>query len=284
MTSSHGEHRLDDGRAGEGVEPEVIVRDRRRIDPESGQVRSAAAAASSAATATAAEAPAAEGGPGATESEAVAALREQVNERTADLQRLKAEFDNYRRRVERDRQTAADGATAKLLTGLLGVLDDIGRARDHGDLEGPFKAIAESLVSALEATGLERFGAPGEEFDPRLHDALMTSYRSDVTTTVVAEVFRAGYRRGQEVLRPAQVVVAEPSGESEATPAEPAEQATSAGQSDQPAPSVGTDRSAEADSGIADRVADIGGRSGPVPDDTGSIPGPDRGGPTVSAD
>ena len=283
MTSGPDEHQVSGTGAGRENGPEdqqPVVKDRRRIDPETGQVRATAAGAGAGqAPAAAPEAGPAPGGPAPADGELVASLRQQVQERTADLQRLKAEFDNYRRRVERDRQAAADQATAKLLTSLLGVLDDIGRARDHGDLEGPFKAIAESLESTLEAAGLERFGTPGDEFDPRLHDALMHSYRSDVTRPTCVEVFRAGYRRGNQILRAAQVAVAEPSGEVETPP--PAEQAGQAGQ---------TGQAEQADHGISDRVTDIGagrggeGGAGPVPDDTGSIPGPDRGGPTVSAD
>ncbi|MEX5707313.1 nucleotide exchange factor GrpE [Parafrankia sp. FMc6] len=278
MTSAHGEHRLDDSRAGgDGGPAEPIVKDRRRIDPETGQVRGTAAGAAAPGTEPLGPAGA---GPADADSELVASLRGQLGERTADLQRLKAEFDNYRRRAARERDAAGDQAVSKLLGGLLGVLDDIGRARDHGDLEGPFKAIAEALETALESTGLERFGAPGEVFDPHLHHALMHSYRSDVAETTCVEIFRAGYRRGDFVLRAAQVAVAEPS-----------EDGGDALYEDGP------------DAGISDRVTEVGppgeydaaegqpaagaspGReNAPLPDDTGSVPGPDRGGPTVSAD
>ncbi|WP_045876731.1 nucleotide exchange factor GrpE [Pseudofrankia sp. DC12] len=204
--------------AGSAEEPPVVVRDRRRIDPRSGEVR-AGAAAEAAAGGESAAAGAATGGSGATGDAELLSLIESLNlavqERTADLQRLKAEYDNYRRRVERDRQMIAEQATGRLLGALLPTLDDIGRARDHGDLEGPFKSVAESLEVALEGLGLERFGAVGDEFDPVLHEALMHSYRGDVTAPTCVQVFRSGYSMGGRVLRVAQVAVAEPADEPE---------------------------------------------------------------------
>ncbi|AEH08146.1 MULTISPECIES: nucleotide exchange factor GrpE [Protofrankia] len=190
----------------------VIVRDKRRIDPQSGQVRVEAARTQTASPAgDTVTSPA--GGPPAGEAEQVASLRQQVAERTSDLQRLKAEFDNYRRRVERDRQALAEQAAGRLLLALLPTLDDIGRTRDHGDLEGPFKAVAESLEATLETAGLERFGARGDEFDPLVHDALMHTYSAEVTRPTCVDIFRAGYRHAGRVLRPAQVAVAEPAAE-----------------------------------------------------------------------
>ncbi|ABD13699.1 nucleotide exchange factor GrpE [Frankia sp. CcI156] len=255
-----------DGRD-EAEEPPVVVRDRRRIDPESGEVRPEAAAPPGP---TATEVPPAGVPAGEGDGELVASLRQQVTERTADLQRLKAEFDNYRRRVERDRQQIGEQATAKLLASLLSTLDDIGRARDHGDLEGPFKAIAEALEAALEATGLERYGAKGDEFDPSVHEALMHSYRSDVSGPTCVDVFRAGYLHAGKVLRPAQVSVAEPSGEVDEIVDQPVEAEVVAGAGEVPGSGPGQA------GGPPDRPTS-------VPDDTGSVPGPDNGGPTVSA-
>jgi molecular chaperone GrpE len=213
--------------AGSAQEPPVVVRDRRRVDPNSGEVRAQPAAS---ATAGGPAAGSAEGGASA-DGELLAvvdSLNAAVQERTADLQRLKAEYDNYRRRVERDRQLMAEQATGRLLGALLPTLDDIGRARDHGDLEGPFKSVAESLETALEGLGLERFGGVGDEFDPAVHEALMHSYRDDVTAPTCVSVFRSGYSFGGRVLRVAQVAVAEP--ESPAAPAEPdGQQGTSGG-------------------------------------------------------
>ena len=104
----------------------------------------------------------------------------EMGERTADLQRLQAEYVNYRRRVERDRTAVAEMALGKVLTGLLPVLDDIGRARDHGELEGGFRQVAESLENSLAKLGLEQFGTAGELFDPNVHEALMHSGSPEV--------------------------------------------------------------------------------------------------------
>ncbi|MFD9219736.1 nucleotide exchange factor GrpE [Streptomyces sp. NPDC060064] len=137
-------------------------------------------------------------------------VRTALNERTADLQRLQAEYQNYRRRVERDRITVKEIATATLLTELLPVLDDIGRARDHGELVGGFKSVAESLETAAAKMGLQQFGKEGEPFDPTIHEALMHSYAPDVTETTCVAVLQPGYRIGERTIRPARVAVAEP--------------------------------------------------------------------------
>jgi molecular chaperone GrpE len=136
--------------------------------------------------------------------------RTALNERTADLQRLQAEYQNYRRRVERDRVTVKEIATATLLTELLPVLDDIGRAREHGELVGGFKSVAESLETAAAKMGLQQFGKEGEPFDPTIHEALMHSYAPDVTETTCVAVLQPGYRIGERTIRPARVAVAEP--------------------------------------------------------------------------
>ncbi|MCQ6552355.1 nucleotide exchange factor GrpE [Streptomyces sp. C10-9-1] len=137
-------------------------------------------------------------------------VRSALGERTADLQRLQAEYQNYRRRVERDRVTVKEIATATLLTDLLPVLDDIGRARDHGELVGGFKSVAESLETAVAKMGLQQFGKEGEPFDPTVHEALMHSYAPDVTETTCVAVLQPGYRIGERTIRPARVAVAEP--------------------------------------------------------------------------
>jgi molecular chaperone GrpE len=131
-------------------------------------------------------------------------------ERTGDLQRLNAEYTNYRRRVDRDRVAIGDLGKAKVLTELLPVLDDIGRARDHGELEGGFLRVAESLEAALVKLGLEQFGTKGEPFDPNVHEALMHMVSSDVEEDVVAEILQPGYRLGDRILRVARVAVAQP--------------------------------------------------------------------------
>ncbi|AZS86009.1 nucleotide exchange factor GrpE [Streptomyces griseoviridis] len=137
-------------------------------------------------------------------------VRTALGERTADLQRLQAEYQNYRRRVERDRVTVKEIAVANLLTELLPVLDDIGRAREHGELLGGFKSVAESLETVAAKLGLQQFGKEGEPFDPTIHEALMHSYAPDVTETTCVAILQPGYRIGERTIRPARVAVAEP--------------------------------------------------------------------------
>jgi molecular chaperone GrpE len=140
-------------------------------------------------------------------------LARELGERTADLQRLQAEYLNYKRRVDRDRTAAREQATAATLASLLPVLDDLDRAREHGELTGGFKAVAESLERTIAGLGLERFGTAGEEFDPRVHEALMSDYSAEVSVTTAATILQPGYRIGDRIVRPARVAVAEPSGE-----------------------------------------------------------------------
>ncbi|HET6967500.1 MAG TPA: nucleotide exchange factor GrpE [Ornithinibacter sp.] len=140
-------------------------------------------------------------------------------ERLGDLQRLQAEYVNYKRRVDRDRALVQERAVRDVLEAVLPVLDDIQAARDHGDLvDGPFAAIADKLESTLGKYGLERFGAKGETFDPMQHEALMHApwptgdddLPADATSTTVVTVLQPGYRAGEQVLRPARVAVADP--------------------------------------------------------------------------
>jgi molecular chaperone GrpE len=129
---------------------------------------------------------------------------------TADLQRLQAEYVNYKRRVDRDRELVKQNATFMVLSAMLPVLDDIDRARDHGELEGGFKAVADSLERVVAGLGLDKFGKPGDEFDPNLHEALMHGHSPDVTTTTCQNIVQAGYRIGERVVRPARVTVVDP--------------------------------------------------------------------------
>ena len=139
-------------------------------------------------------------------------------ERLGDLQRLQAEYVNYKRRVDRDRALVQERAVRDVLESVLPVLDDIQAARDHGDLvEGPFAAIADKLESTLGKYGLVRFGAKGEAFDPMQHEALMHApwptdddLPTGATATTVVTVLQPGYRAGEQVLRPARVAVADP--------------------------------------------------------------------------
>ena len=137
-------------------------------------------------------------------------LAAQLAERTADLQRVHAEYANYRKRVERDRLAVREQALANVLSSLLPVLDDIGRAREHGDLNGAFKSVGESLETIAAKLGLESFGEPGEPFDPLVHEALMHSYSPDVTEPTAVQILQPGYKVGERIIRPARVAVAEP--------------------------------------------------------------------------
>ncbi len=134
-----------------------------------------------------------------------------ASEHLADLQRLQAEYINYRKRVDRDRAAITDVSTARVLEALLPVLDDIAAARQHGDLvEGPFASIAEKLEEALGRFGWSSFGAEGEVFDPTLHEAIMSQPSADVTEPTVQHVAQPGHRLGDRVVRAARVIVAQP--------------------------------------------------------------------------
>ncbi|CAM3950180.1 nucleotide exchange factor GrpE [Smaragdicoccus niigatensis] len=138
--------------------------------------------------------------------EASAPEADLLAERTADLQRVTAEYANYRRRVERDRQAVVDAAKASVVMDLLVVLDDLDRARTHGDLEtGPLKSVADKLVVALTKVGLQSFGTEGDPFEPALHEAVQ--HEGDGSNPVVGLVMRKGYRLGERVLRHALVGV-----------------------------------------------------------------------------
>jgi molecular chaperone GrpE len=146
------------------------------------------------------------GGTGETPEQMAARLQEL----TADLQRLQAEYVNYKRRVDRDRELVLQNAKFTVLSSLLPVLDDVDRAREHEELDGGFKAIAEALERIVSGEGLVKFGASGDPFDPRLHEALMHSLSPDVVTTTCDKVVQAGYQFGDRVVRPALVTVVDP--------------------------------------------------------------------------
>ncbi|GAA1675977.1 hypothetical protein GCM10009830_23280 [Glycomyces endophyticus] len=151
--------------------------------------------------------------------DAVAVLQATLEERTRDLQRITAEFQNYRKRVERDKARSGELATAGVLQSLLPVLDDLDRAREHGDLNGPFGSVADQLVNALTKQGLEAFGVKGDPFDPQVHEAVAHMQMPGVDGPTCIDVMRSGYRLGDKLLRPALVAVAEPSDEPEPAPA-----------------------------------------------------------------
>jgi molecular chaperone GrpE len=138
------------------------------------------------------------------------ALRTELEERTRDLQRVTAEYANYRKRVDRDRSVAAEQTTGSVLISLLPVLDDIDRAREHGDLVGPFAAVAEALNAAVGKYGLIAFGEKGDPFDPTRHEAVAHLTSPDVKEPTCVEVMRRGYILGERLLRPALVAVADP--------------------------------------------------------------------------
>ncbi|MDN4484423.1 nucleotide exchange factor GrpE [Demequina lignilytica] len=143
--------------------------------------------------------------------DALDAAYQKAAEHLADLQRLQAEYVNYRKRVDRDRELIAVNATAKAVEALIPVLDDIAAARDHGDLaEGPFAAIAEKLEGALGRLGWSSYGTAGDEFDPQLHEALMSQPSTEVAEPTVQHVAQPGHKVGERVLRPARVIVAQP--------------------------------------------------------------------------
>ncbi|MEU4692141.1 nucleotide exchange factor GrpE [Actinoplanes sp. NPDC023714] len=137
-------------------------------------------------------------------------LRSELDERTHDLQRVTAEYANYRKRVDRDRGAAAEQTTGAVLTALLPVLDDIDRAREHGDLVGPFASVAEQLTAVAGKLGLVAFGEKGDSFDPNRHEAVAHQTSPDVSEPTCVEVMRRGYSLGERLLRPAMVAVADP--------------------------------------------------------------------------
>lgn len=218
-----------------------VVRDRRRVDPETGAVREPAEAE--------APAPATPPEPGSDSASAsgqpedwaqeesgesgdqVASLQAQLAEAMADLQRVQAEYANYRKRVDRDRAATREQALANVLGDLLPVLDDIGRAREHGELHGGFRQVGESLEQIASQLGLVSFGEAGDPFDPTIHEALMHDYSSDFTETTCSQILQPGYAVNERVLRPARVAVVEPEAPAQHSPDDQAEAAYPAGSS-----------------------------------------------------
>jgi molecular chaperone GrpE len=193
-------------------EPRVVVNDRRRIDPQTGAPRGtgpAGAAGPGNAPGPAGPPAGGETPPGASAEELAAATQALV-ERTTDLQRVTAEYANYRKRVDRDRAATVEMATGAVLAALLPVLDDVDRARQHGDLSGAFKAVADQLEATLEKLGLSPYGEAGERFDPTLHEAVAHQTSAEVTEPTCVAVLRRGYRLGDRILRVPLVAVAEP--------------------------------------------------------------------------
>ena len=129
---------------------------------------------------------------------------------TEDLQRLQADYSNYRKRVDRDRAVAYELAVASVLNELLPILDDLDRARTHGELEGGFKSVADQIENAVTKIGLVKFGEAGTPFDPQIHEALMHLTSSEVNEVTATEILQKGYKYKERVLRPARVTVTDP--------------------------------------------------------------------------
>jgi molecular chaperone GrpE len=170
----------------------VTFTDKRRIDPETGEVRETSSG-------PAPSGPAPEAAP-------AAPVEDEAAELKSTLQRVKAEYDNYRKRSVRQEQAAADRAKVAVVSQFLGVLDDLERARSHGDLEsGPLRGVADKLTAALSGLGLTAFGAEGDDFDPSLHEAVQ--HEGDGSKPVLGTVMRQGYKLGDHLLRHAMVGV-----------------------------------------------------------------------------
>jgi len=177
----------------------VTVTDKRRIDPETGEIREQA-------TGPAPSGPAPEAAAAGAAQRADASESDEIDELRSTLQRVKAEYDNYRKRALRDQQLVAERTKVAVVTQLLPVLDDLDRARSHGDLEsGPLKSVADKLATALEGLGLSGFGDEGDEFDPGLHEAVQ--HEGEGTHPIVGAVMRRGYKVGDQVVRHALVGV-----------------------------------------------------------------------------
>lgn len=132
---------------------------------------------------------------------------------TSDLQRLQAEYANYRKRVERDRSLAHEMAIGAVLTELLALLDDVDRAEQHGELIGGFKAVADQLNAITTRIGLEKYGIEGDAFDPQIHEALMHETSTEVSVPTATKILQPGYKYKERILRPARVSVTDPAGE-----------------------------------------------------------------------
>ena len=129
---------------------------------------------------------------------------------TSDLQRLQAEYANYKKRVERDRALSHELAIGSVLAELLSVLDDIDRAESHGELSGGFKAVADQINTVTARIGLEKYGTEGEAFDPNIHEALMHDTSADVAVPTASKILQPGYKFKERILRPARVTVTDP--------------------------------------------------------------------------
>lgn len=195
------------------------IRDKRRIDPQTYQVRepqTTAAPAPGGGTSLSPDEHLTSGdsasGPSdaAQEGSEVTELKAALAERTGDLQRLQAEYVNYKRRVDRDRDLSRNVAIEGVLRDLLPVLDDLRSAREHDELGGAFKAVADEVERVAGKYGLQTYGTQGDAFDPHVHEALLHAHVEGIDGPTCVEILQPGYRIRDKVLRPARVAVAEP--------------------------------------------------------------------------
>lgn len=197
MTSPHADGPETDKAAWAGGDAETV---------DAAESIDEAAAAEAAAAGEPEDDAAGEAEDGAAGGDETVALQEKVDELTSDLQRVSAEFANYRRRMDRERTVGIEQARAGLLSELLPVVDDLDRAREHGDLDdGPLKAFADKMVALLASQGVEQFGEEGDAFDPNVHEAVQDESSGD--EPVLGTVLRKGYRMGERTLRTAMVIV-----------------------------------------------------------------------------
>jgi molecular chaperone GrpE len=195
-----------------------VIRDKRRIDPDTFEVRPTPTASG----------PSEGGGTEepVTQTKVDGAelieLKTALTERTADLQRLQAEYVNYKRRVDRDRDLSRAAGVEGVLRDLLTVLDNLRSARLHEELSAGFKAVAEEIERVAGKYGLESFGEKGDPFDPHIHEALLHAHADGIDGPTCVEILQPGYRIKDKVIRPARVAVAEPSEPAAGASAEPA--------------------------------------------------------------
>lgn len=199
-----------DDRSAESPDRAFSFTDRRRIDPETLRTRDVPAPGSAAADPGNPENAGQPLTVAALTEDAVAAAQQEAAERTADLQRVTAEYANYRKRADRDRAADRESTKVSVLGEMLPVLDDLDRAEQHGDLTGAFKAVADKLTGTLTKLGLTRVGTVGDVFDPAQHEAVQFSTSTEVTEPTVSAVYRHGYSIGDRLVRPAVVVVTGP--------------------------------------------------------------------------
>jgi len=208
--------------ADEPEQTRITYRDNRRIDPDTYEVREprTGAAPDSGGNDSAAAGSEDQGG-AAAQQLAMLELSATLAERTADLQRLQAEYVNYKRRVDRDRDLVRKVAIEGVLKDFLNVLDDVRSAREHGELTGGFKAVADELERITTKYGVATYGEKGDPFDPHIHEALLHAHADGIDGPTCVEILQPGYRIGDRILRPARVAVAEP--EPDVHPSAPAE-------------------------------------------------------------